>query len=303
LAKGVNPKDVRQESNSPTFKDFIDNDFIHFAKKKYKTYANVKSTVNAHLNPQFGKRRLSDIGKADVVRYHEKLCGEISCVTANRCLSMLSSIFNRAVDLELISSNPTSGVKKFHEGDGRDRFLNDEELGRFIHVLKLRMDDIQVKAIFLLLTLGLRKSEVLSFRWSGIDLTQKRVFLPDPKNRKPRYVALNTQAHALLVAMDAEKGTVDWVFPSKSKCGHLLEIRRTFASILKQANITEFRLHDVRRTMASHLINSGASIYEVKEILGHQDLRSTQVYARLATESIARTSEIMSRKVDEVMGG
>jgi hypothetical protein len=40
-----------------------------------------------------------------------------------------------------------------------------------------------------------------------------------------------------------------------------------------------------------------------KRIPGHQDLRSTQVYARLATESIARTSEIMSRKVDEVMGG
>jgi site-specific recombinase XerD len=94
---------------------------------------------------------------------------------------------------------------------------------------------------------------------------------------------------------------IDWVFPSNSKAGHLLEIRRTFASILKQADISEFRLHDVRRTMASQLINSGASIYEVKEILGHQDIRSTQVYARLATSSIAKTSEIMSRKIDEIV--
>jgi site-specific recombinase XerD len=53
--------------------------------------------------------------------------------------------------------------------------------------------------------------------------------------------------------------------------------------------------------MASHLINSGASIYEVKEILGHQDLKSTQVYARLATSSIARTSEIMSDKIEQVL--
>jgi site-specific recombinase XerD len=115
-------------------------------------------------------------------------------------------------------------------------------------------------------------------------------------------VALNTQAHALLEAMKNERNQhIDWVFPSDSKAGHLLEIRKTFLSILEQAEITEFRLHDVRRTMASHLINSGASIYEVKEILGHQDLRSTQVYARLATSSIARTSEIMSRKIDEVV--
>ncbi len=302
LAQGFDPKAEERRQESPTFACFIEDDFVPYAKKKYKTFSNVKSTLTRHLLPKFGKRKLTDICKADIVRYHEQVCAEISPITANRCLSMLASIFNRAVMLELIVKSPASGVKKFYEGESRDRYLNDDELRRFVHVLQQNIENRQVKAIFLLLTLGLRKMEVLSFRWSNIDLDLKRVYIPDPKNRKPRYVALNTQAHALLEKMHKEREPgVDWVFPSNAECGHLREIRRTFAFILEKAEIREFRLHDVRRTMASHLINSGASIYEVKEILGHQDLKSTQIYARLATASIARTSEIMSNKIDQAL--
>jgi site-specific recombinase XerD len=79
-----------------------------------------------------------------------------------------------------------------------------------------------------------------------------------------------------------------YLFPSDSKQGHLLEVRKTFASILEEAKITGVRLHDLRRTHASMLINSGASIFDVKTILGHEDIRSTQIYARLATSSLAR---------------
>jgi integrase len=170
LAENFNPKEVRKEKQTPTFRDFLEKDFIPYAKKQYKTYRNVKSTLQSRLLPHFSNTRLGDISKADIVRYHEALRDEVSAITANRCLSMLSSIFNRAIDLEIANNNPAAGVKKFFEGDGRDRFLNDEELGRFICALKSRMDNAQVKAIFLLLTLGLRKSEVLSFKWSNIDL-------------------------------------------------------------------------------------------------------------------------------------
>lgn len=63
---------------------------------------------------------------------------------------------------------------------------------------------------------------------------------------------------------------IDWIIPSKSQCGHLREICKTFASILKLADFTE----------------SKCSIYKAKEILRHHDLKFTQVSARLAMEFI-----------------
>ena len=110
-------------------------------------------------------------------------------------------------------------------------------------------------------------------------------------------MAINQVAHDLLTKMfQTRQRGVDWVFPSHSKSGHLEDVRRTFKTILEKAEITDFRLHDLRRTAASYMINSGASLQEVKEVLGHSDLRSTQVYARLSTRSMAKASDIMSQK-------
>ena len=303
LAQGLDPAGDEPQ-HDPLLVNFIEEDFEPYARRKYKSMRDIESRLKTWIRPALGDRKLSSITKADVIRWHEEVRERKSAITANRGLSLLSSIMNRARDLEMIDRNPCRGVKKFREGESRDRYLSDDEFLRFIKVLKTMLDDPPAQAIFLLLCLGLRKSEVLSSRWSQISLDDRRLFIPDPKNRKPRYVALNSQALWLLSRMHEQRDkSVDWVFPSDSATGHLQEVRRTFSRILKMAKIHEFRLHDCRRTHASILINAGASLYEVKDILGHQDLRSTQVYARLATSSLARTSEIAARKIEEALNG
>lgn len=304
LLQGVHPKDSVKSEASPTLASFVESDFLPYAKKKYKSIKDVESRLKGKILPQFGSRRLSDIRKADVVRYHELVQEEVSSITANRTLSLLSSVLKRAVDLELIEKNPVRGVKKFYEGESRDRFLNDDELERFITILKAKLDTPQGQAIFLLISLGLRRGEVMAMKVQHIDLREKRIHIPDPKNRKPRNIAINSQAHALLSDMlEGRNQASGWLFPSRSKEGHMLSVRKTFARIVKEAKLPEFRLHDLRRTHASLLINAGASLYEVKDILGHEDIRSTQIYAKLSTSSLAKTSEIAARKIGEAMNG
>jgi len=302
LLQGIHPKDALRGEESPTFEDFVKNDFLPYARKKYKSIKDVESRLKGKILPQFGSYRLSDIRKADVVRYHERVQEEVSSITANRTLSLFGSVMARAVSLELVERNPAAGVKKFHEPESRDRFLSDQELKKFFAVLRTRLDTPQGQAIFLLACLGARKSELLSSRWEHLDLHMKQLYIPDPKNRKPRYLAINSQAHALLCEMEKTRTSSPYIFPSSSSKGHLLELRRSFASIVREAGLSNLRLHDLRRTNASILLNGGARLEDVRVALGHEDIRSTMIYARLSTDSMAKTSEIAAKKIGEAMG-
>lgn len=303
LLSGVHPKDEMRLEDSPTFETFIENDFLPYAEKKYKSAKDIRSRLKGKLIPQFGHYRLSDIRKGDIVRFHERLQEDVSSVTANRTLSLLASVMNRAVDLELIERNPAKGIKKFHEPESRDRFLSDSELKKFLTSLHNHLDTPQGKALYLMLCTGARKGEILGCRWENIDIEARQIYIPDPKNRKPRFLAINSQAYELLCEMEKSRSASSpFLFPSNSSKGHLLEVRRTFARIIKDAGIDDFRGHDLRRTNASILINGGASLAEVKSALGHTDVRSTLVYARLSTASMARTSEIAAKKIGEAMG-
>jgi len=302
LLQGIHPKDESKGEESPTFEEFVMSDFLPYARKKYKSIKDVESRLKGKLLPQFGRYRLCDIRKADIVRYHENLQEEVSSITANRTLSLLASIMARGVTLELIERNPATGVKKFHEPESRDRFLSDQELKKFFAVLRTRLDTPQGQAIFLLACLGVRKSELLSSKWEDLDLDMKQLYIPDPKNRRPRYLAINSQAHALLCEMEKTRTSSPYLFPSSSSKGHLLELRRSFASIVKEAGISNLRLHDLRRTNASILLNGGARLEDVRVAMGHEDIRSTLIYARLSTDSMAKTSEIAAKKIGEAMG-
>jgi integrase len=158
------------------------------------------------------------------------------------------------------------------------------------------------RALYLLITLGLRKMEVLSLRWENIDLEKNTAFLADTKSGTPRHVILNSLALELLTEMASEiDDTNPWLFPSNSSSGHLTEIRKTFESITEQAEIDDFRIHDLRRSFASNLINAGVSIYEIRDLLGHADVRTTQIYAHLDKESLQTASEISAQVLTEAL--
>jgi len=307
IAQNVNP-DEATEQEALTVSKFLDDDFIKYARGKYKNIKDTLSRCRVWIRPLLGDKRLDEISRVDVIRFHEKVRDEKSGVSANRCLSLFSAICSRAVDLELIEKNPCAGVKKFSEGDGRTRHLGEVELGSLVRVVKGRSDkgDLSAQATELALTTGKRKQEILGLAWSRVFTEQGYFLVPasEAKNKKFDRVELNSQALALLKRMESVRDkSNDWVFPSRtSKSGHLTDIKRAFKSMLAEAGITEnTRFHDLRRTYATLLINSGASIYEVKEILSHCDIRSTQTYARLSKSKLADTSELAAKKIEEAM--
>ena len=304
IAGDIDPRIGDKSESNVTFSEFVRDEFMPYAKKQYKTAGNMENMLDKRLLKEFGSFRLSEITKRQIILFHKQACEETSGTTGNRYLSLLSSIFRYGIELDLIEKNPCKGVKKARENKSRDRFLQEDEHIRFIQVLSTMLDIPQAQAIFLLLATGVRRSELLSLTWDDVSLTDKQAHLRDSKNGESRYVALNSVAVELLTKMRSQRSKSPWIFSartSNSKTPHLQNVRKTFASICQQAGVKNLRLHDLRRSHASYLLKSGVDIVTIKELLGHKSLKSTQVYARVATSSLAESSEWAAVKIQEAM--
>ena len=143
-----------------------------------------------------------------------------------------------------------------------------------------------LKPIVLLATnTGMRRGEVLSLAWQNVDLTNKTltVISESAKSGKTRHIPLNNEAYETLKSWKADSDSSGFVF--KGQDGkQLLEIRKSWATVLDMAKIEDFRFHDLRHHFASKLVMASVDLNTVRELLGHSDLTMTLRYAHLAPE-------------------
>lgn len=119
-----------------------------------------------------------------------------------------------------------------------------------------------------------------------INLSERYLILESgiTKNNNSRYIPLNREAYDLLIKLynktTLKKGLV---FPSKNN-QPFNHVKRSWASLLQKAEITEFRWHDLRHHFASKLVMAGVDLNTARELLGHSDIKMTLRYAHLAPE-------------------
>ena len=94
----------------------------------------------------------------------------------------------------------------------------------------------------------------------------------------------------------------EWVFPSRSAIGHLQEPKRAWKTILKNADITDLRMHDLRRTLGSWQAMTGSILQTIGKSLGHKNARTTEVYARLSLEQVRESVDKATAAMLEAAG-
>ena len=145
---------------------------------------------------------------------------------------------------------------------------------------------------------GARRSNVLSMRWQDIDLEEAIWTILETKNGTSQMVPLGTEAIAILSERFQTKGSL-WVFPSgTSQSGHLEEPKSAWKRILKRADLTDLRLHDLRRTMGSYQAATGANSFIIGKSLNHKTVQATAIYARLNIDPVR---ESMKKATDAMM--
>ena len=142
---------------------------------------------------------------------------------------------------------------------------------------------------FLLLT-GARKGEALNAEWSHVDMDKRTWVVPISKNGRPRFITLSNGALKLLIEVRAfirEKlGNNPYIFPNISTGKPYKQIFYPWDLARRRAGLTDVRIHDLRHSFASILVNQGMTIYDVKELLGHSNITTTQRYAHLSKDRL-----------------
>lgn len=266
----------------------------------------------AYIDPAIGKARLSAITHDKVRALHlavtkgqpkEEGKKTGAPVSANRCITLVKAVFNWAKDARLWSGeNPAEAVRKNTEAS-RTRYLQPAELARFFEALGETAEPAKSFFALALLT-GARRSNVLAMRWADLDMQAAtwRIRAADAKAGEELLIPLTPEAMTVLTQRQEEFAeTSPWVFPAESKTGHYQEPKRAWATLQRRANLEDLRIHDLRRTMGSWLVRTGASTAINAKALGHKSLQAAAVYQRIADTDPVR--EAMERATTALVNG
>ena len=213
--------------------------------------------------------------------------GKRSVATCNRYLAALSSCCSYAVEQQILEENPCRKVKKLTEPRGRTRFLDDQEREKLIAACKENSPQLYL-AVTLSLSTGARRDEIWSLRWENVDLGEGYLTFQETKNGDIRSVPVIGQALELLRDYHRKHRLLhtSLLFPSSTNPHKPLEFRKRWESVLRQAEIGDFRYHDLRHSAASYMVRNGMDLRLVAEILGHRTLQMTMRYSHLKRDHL-----------------
>ncbi|MBW2316580.1 MAG: tyrosine-type recombinase/integrase [Deltaproteobacteria bacterium] len=307
IKAGEDPAEDQQKDRSAltakTFSDRFLNEHVDVHNKP-ATRRHVRSDLKNHILPAFGRRPVASITTRDVTKLHLSL--QKTPVAANRVVRVLSKMFNHAEIWGLRSShtNPCRGVTKYRE-KRRERYLSPTELvalGQAISesVEAKEIDSTAADAIRLIALTGCRPSEITCLRWEEVNLPRALLVLDDSKTGE-KLVRLGAHARELL-AHRRQKCT--YVFPSpKKQNSPYRELKRPWHHVLEKSGVQDLFLKDFRHTQASVAGESGYSLLQIGQLLGHTQPSTTAIYTHWTDDHIGQIAERVQGRIGAALSG
>lgn len=243
-----------------------------------------------------GHYLLADISASVISERKSKL--NRAPATVDKYLKNLSHVFSTAVnEWEWLESNPMKKVKSPKLPRGRVRYLDDDERFRLLQACKESSNRQLHICVILALSTGMRQGELMGLKWTDVSLRDKFIILHETKNGERRRVPLVGYALELLQEHSkVRRLDTDLLFPGKNP-EKPIDLRKPFDNALKQAEIADFRWHDLRHCTASYLAMNGASLAEIAEVLGHKTLQMVKRYAHLSDGHVSSVVESMNSSI------
>ena len=195
--------------------------------------------------------------------------------TINKYISALSKMYNLGIENKIIKDNPVREVKKLREENHKIRFLTKEKEIRLFKAIDSSFPYLRPLVVCALQT-GMRRGEIFNLKWSNIDFEYGFIELLQTKSGKARKIPLSDSLSKELNKLPQES---DYVFINKQTGLPYTDIHKSFTTVLKEANIENFRFHDLRHSVATRLVEKNIDLVVVKEILGHSKIDTTMRYA------------------------
>ncbi|RYE69411.1 MAG: DUF4102 domain-containing protein [Oxalobacteraceae bacterium] len=276
----------------PLYRELAEQHRTH-AQNHLRRPSNVESVLDNHLLPKWGKLRLDEIKTQDIAKWlAEKAREGMAPATIEKIRVTLNRSFELGGQWEMPGAvpNPVKHVPRRKVDNARDRYLTTAEAQRLLKAVE-ESENPQLKHIVgLLLLTGCRKMELLQAKWENVDVERQTLFLPITKNGHSRHVPLSREAIAIIETLPRFENC-PWLLPNPKTRKPYTDIKRAWTTARNSAGLESVRIHDLRHTSASMMINAGIDLFAVGKVLGHRNSESTSRYSHLSNYTLLHAVE------------
>jgi len=299
-----------------TVKDFIEKEFLPWAKSEKRSWRNDKSRAKPIIE-YFGNKKLCEVAPFHVEAFKiKRRSSEVkkgeethqrSKASVNRELQLLSRIFSLAMERKKASSNPCE--KGSHENglllkvdNRRARILSDSEETRLMKALS--GDRAYLRPIVLVaLGTAMRRGNLFGLRWQDVDFPRACIYVTKTKGDVNYDIPMNETVRATLLEL-RRRSKSEFVFLNSETSLPWIDIKRAFGAACADAQIGGLWFHDLRRTAATRMADAGVPLPVIQGILGHSDIKTTMRYIhvvsgdkRLAVATLDRSRKNAAVKI------
>lgn len=298
--QGIDPQTPAIGEAGPLLKDFFLEKYLPYVKSYKRSWSTDESMIRNHLVPKLGSLALGRITPPDIAVFVERMKAEAYAIgTCNRALVLLRFGFALALRWKVagVQGNPVTEIKNIKDDNKIERYLTLEQTKTLLEAVRQSDSEMLQYIVLFLIYTGARKREVLDARWRDIDWAQGSWRIPKTKSGKVRHIPLSTGALKVLefLRLRIREGFLDeqFIFANPKTGKSFVSFFYSWNNARIRAGLPEFRIHDLRHSFASYLVNAGRSLYEVQELLGHADIKTTSRYAHLSRERLVAAVEVV----------
>ena len=324
--------DLSEDCNM-TLGEWLDkwiNEFMIFTVRE-GTLSAYKSLIEHQIKPYLGNRSLSTLTTNEIQKFYNSVkkngrvyqdkngSNELADSMVRKIHMLLHEALETALKQRLIVNNPTNGTTIPKNNYPAKQILNDEQLGRFMEVIK--SDERWYDFFYTELTTGLRRGEICGLRWEDFDEQNcklkirrsvgriKNGVLPVGETKTEtgmREILLPPSTIELLLKRK-ENSVGNWIFPNFYRPEEPLNPQSAYTHLkvlLKKAGLPLIRFHDLRHTFATHAIAGGVDAKTLSGILGHTNASFTlDTYTHVTTDMQKNAAKIVGNFMDDIIGG
>jgi integrase len=295
LSHGQDPRVSDSLTLGQAFQEYLSG---HLKKNHRTSWQEHEKNFQRSL-AKWSNKPLDSIKYGHVERLHQMIGSTRGHYAANRMIQQLRAIYNKMKAWRMYKGdNPAEGITLFPEHP-RTRFLNREEIERLISRLPSADDDLR-DFVLLAAFMGARKASIYAMRWDQINFAAGTWNCPYElqKNGQAKVFALT--ARELEVLHNRLNNNSEFVFPStggrngkKSASGHIVDLKNQWMRLRKDAKLEDVHIHDLRRNLASWMVQSGVDLKVIQSSMNHKDLQTTaMIYGHTVSETERAAKEV-----------
>jgi integrase len=274
----------------PTLQELIDAYLERHIRKSRKAVQDIEEILKKNARPLMHKP-LSSITNNDAETLHQDI-GKRAKIIANRTIQYLRAAWNKGVIWNMCyGRNPFAGITPFPE-KARNRILSSDEMNRLFFILDNSTNRDLRDFVYLALFTGVRKAKILSMKWADVNVPERRWKTQENKNGEDQVIPLGMRELDIILSRPR---TSQWVFPSKARRGmHVTCIKEAWKGLLRKAKIDDLNVHDLRRSLASAMLEANVNVKIVQSAMHHKTLDTTlRVYGHTSKKAELQARQLV----------